>query len=268
MCEALGRRYLIVAAVAINPGQAPTAGRLHAYIDEAGVRAHSRTSSDHFVMTAVVVADEDIPASQKFLAQLRSDLGRGPGDQLHFVALKQHEQRVHAAKTLGCQEWAIISNVVARKRHLNNQLPQGQFYLYTFRYLLERLSWFARDAGGVLSYTLAHISRPSMTLSELRQYEAALRHMPTSIEWAALDPKGGKIDQPKRIEMLQCADLAASAAFHAFEPDRFGNTEPRYLQEMAARLYRRRGGAITSYGLKLHPAQASTKAAYPWVAAL
>ena len=257
-----------MATMANNLGQAPTARRLHAFIDEAGVRSHSRASSDHFVMTAVVVDDQDLPASRKFLAQLRSDLGRGPGDQLHWVALKKHEQRVHAAKSLGCQEWATISNVIVCKRHLNTRLPDGHFYLYTFRYLLERLSWFARDSRAILSYTLAHITRPQMTLGELRQYEAALRAMPTSIEWGALDPKGGKIDQPKRIEMLQCADLAASATFRAFEPDQYGNTEQRYLQELAGRLYRRGAGAITSYGMKLHPWEGSTKAAYPWVAAL
>jgi hypothetical protein len=248
-------------------GQAPLARRrLHAFIDEAGVRSRSKASSDHFVMTAVVVDDQDLPASAQFLAQLRADLGRGPNDQLHWVALKKHEQRVHAAKSLGGQSWATISNVVACKRHLTTQITDSQFYLYTLRYLLERLSWFARDSHATLAYTLAHITRPQMTLSELRQYEAALRAMPTSIEWGALDPKGGRIDQPMRIEMLQCADLAASATFRAFELDGFGNTEPRYLHELCPRLYRRGGGAITSYGMKLHPP--NTKAAYPWVAAL
>ncbi|MEU1197410.1 DUF3800 domain-containing protein [Streptomyces sp. NPDC005813] len=259
-----------MATVANNSGQAPTVRRLHAFIDEAGVRSHSKASSDHFVMTAVIVADEDLPLAQQFLAQLRLDLGRRPGDPLHWVEFKKHEQRVHAAKSLGSQQWATISSVVVCKRHLNDQLSESQFYLYTFRYLLERLSWFARDSRAILSYTLAHITRPQMTLAELRQYESALQAMPTSITWGALDPKGGGIDQPKRIEMLQCADLAASATYRAFELDRYGNSEPRYLQEMAGRLYRRGVGAaaLTSYGMKLHPGDPNTKAAYPWVAAL
>lgn len=254
--------------VTTSSGQAPVARKLHAFIDEAGVRSRSKASSDHFVMTAVVVGDQDLPLAAQFLAQIRIDLGRRPGDTIHWVALKKHEQRVHAAKSLGSQPWVTISNVVACKRHLTNHITDSQFYLYTFRYLLERLSWFARDSQATLSYTLAHITRPQMTLGELRQYEAALQVMPTSIEWGALDPKGGRIEQPNKVEMLQCADLAASATFRAFEPDQFGNTEQRYLGELRPRLYRRGNGAITSYGMKLHPGESSTKAAYRWVAAL
>ncbi|SKW00052.1 Uncharacterised protein [Mycobacteroides abscessus subsp. massiliense] len=33
-------------------------------------------------------------------------------------------------------------------------------------------------------------------------------------------------------------------------------------------MYRRQAGSITSYGLKMHPWNSKTKAAYPWVAAL
>ncbi|CAL9302945.1 DUF3800 domain-containing protein [Streptomyces sp. SudanB91_2054] len=259
-----------MATVAINSGQAQVVRRLHAFIDEAGVRSFSKASSDHFVMSAVVVADQDLVGAQQFLAQLRQDLGRRPGDPLHWVNFNKHEQRVHAAKSLGAQEWATISHVIVCKRHLNSRLAESQFYLYTFRYLLERLSWFARDTRSILSYTLAHITRPQMSTAELRQYEAALRAMQTQIAWGSLDPKGGKIDQPKRVEMLQCADLAASATYAAFNLDRFGNTEPRYLKELAPRLYRRGAGptCLTSYGMKMHPWDANTKAAYPWVAAL
>jgi hypothetical protein len=259
---------LEVVTVAVNPSQGPIPRKLHAFIDEAGVRSRSKSSSDHFIMTAIVVEDGDVPTAAQFMAQLRSELGRRPGDTLHWVGLKRHEQRVHAAKSLAGQQWATLSSVIACKRHLSTNITDSQFYLYTFRYLLERLSWIARDSGSIATYTLAHITRPQMTMGELRQYEAALRSMPTSIAWGSLDPHGGRIDQPARVELLQCADLAASATFRAFEPDTYGNTEARYLQELAPRLYRRSGGVITSYGMKMHPWDASTKAAYPWVAAL
>lgn len=257
-----------MAVMVSSSGQAPTVRKLHAFIDEAGVRSHSRASSDHFVMTAVIVGDQDLLAAGQFLARLRQDLGRRPGDQLHWVNLKKHEERVHAAKSLGVQSWATISSVIVCKRHLGGGLDENQAYLYTLRFLLERLSWFARDSSAVLTYTLAHIVR--MQLARLRQYEAVLQSQSTNISWSALDPKGGKMDQPKRIELLQCADLAASATYQAFNPDRFGNTEPRYLQEFASRLYRRGTGvgSLTSYGMKMHPWNANTKAAYPWVAAL
>ncbi|WP_171117665.1 DUF3800 domain-containing protein [Streptomyces sp. Z423-1] len=257
--------------------QAATAGgvalpKLHAFIDEAGQRSRSQKSSDHFVMSAVVVADGDLPQAAAFLAGLRTDLRRRPGDVLHWQNFKSHTDRLHAAKSLAAQSWATISSVVVCKRHLPagaTRLDDDQAYLYTFRFLLERLSWLARDSGSILEYTLAHVVR--FKLAKLRQYESILQAQnpyECRIAWQALDPKGGRLDQPSRVEMLQCADLAASATYAAFNEDRFGNTEPRYLQELSPRLYRRGAAPLTSYGLKMHPWNNNTRAAYPWVAAL
>jgi hypothetical protein len=139
-------------------------------------------------------------------------------------------------------------------------------YMYTFRFLLERLSWFARDRDSSVAFTLAHIVR--FKLSKLRQYEAALRADPsTQIAWQCIAGPGS-LDQPLRVEHLQLADIAASATFKAFEPDDFGNSEPRYLTALSPRLYRRPPGKLTSYGLKMHPWTEAAKSAHPWVADL
>ncbi|MFF4765097.1 DUF3800 domain-containing protein [Streptomyces sp. NEAU-H3] len=240
--------------------------QLHAFVDEAGVRAHTPKSSDHFIMSAVVVEDTDLGTAAQFLADLRQATGRGPGVHLHWQNFN-HVDRVHAAQSLGAQPWAKVSTVVVCKRHLpQTTMNEDHFYLYTLRFLLERLSWIARDSDTVMTYTVAHIVR--MRLSQLRQYEAALRGQQTQISWSALDPRGGRIDQPKNLELLSLADIAASATFSAFNLDKHGNTEERYLRSLAPRLYRRPPGMITSYGMKMHPWASSTKAAYPWVAAL
>lgn len=243
--------------------------RLHAFIDEAGQRSSSQRSSDHFVLSAVIIPEDFLPSAAALLAQLRSELRRRPGDPLHWRNLKGHAPRVHAAKTLGSAGTTTVSSVVVCKRHLPpSELDEDQAYLYTLRFLLERMSWYARDVGAELTYTLAHVVR--FKLEKLRAYEERLRAMwwGCQIAWGNLDSRGGHIDQPNRIEFLQLADVAASATFAAFEPDQFGNTEVRYLQELAPALYRRSGGALTSYGLKMHPWRDATKAAYPWVAAL
>ena len=243
--------------------------QLWAYIDEAGQRSASLKSSDHFVMSAVILKEEDAATASRFLAGLRSDLGRQAHDVLHWQNLKQHPQRVHAARQLGQQDWITIVSVVACKRHLTGRLTDDQAYLFTLRLLLERLSWLARDQGRQVRYTLAHVVRFKM--STLREYEYKLQQLDdVSIEWRHVDPSGGLIDQPHREELLQLADTSASATFAAFEPDRFQNTESRYLRELAPRLWTRGSGPgkLTSYGLKMHPWSANTKAAYPWVAAL
>ncbi|HEV2087016.1 MAG TPA: DUF3800 domain-containing protein [Cryptosporangiaceae bacterium] len=241
--------------------------RLHAFIDEAGQRSRSPRSSDHFVMSAVVVPDNHLATSSALLSQLRSDLGRNVNHVLHWRNLK-HAERVHIARQLGEQSWLQISNVVVCKRALTGAtLNDDQAYLYTFRFLLERLSWLARDTNHMLSYTLAHVVR--FKIGKLRQYEANLRLTPgCQIAWQVIDGPGGHLDQPSRIEQLQLADAAASATWAAFERDKFGNTERRYLELLAPRLYRRGDSPLTSYGLKLHPYTADVRAAYPWVAAL
>jgi hypothetical protein len=239
--------------------------RLHAYIDEAGHRSTTARSSAHFVMAAVVIDESRLADVADRQAQLRKDLNRQPHHALHWQNIKGHFQRVHAAWTLGSLP-VTVSAVVVCKRFLEPTLPdEHHAYLYTFRMLLERLSWLAQDEGAVLEYTLAHIVR--FKLSRLRAYEAKLRSLETALKWAYLDPDGGRIEQPNRVEQLQLADIAASATYRAFEPeDRYGYTERRYLEEFAQRLYCRPGKALSSYGLKIHPREA--KAAYPWVTAL
>lgn len=240
--------------------------RLHAFIDEAGQRSTSKRSSDHFVMAAVVIPEGRLEAVKDAQATLRVELGRRPQDALHWQNFRAHSQRVHAAKSLGRMP-VTVSAVVVCKRHLATGVPdEHRAYLFTLRMLLERLSWMAEDQGAEASYTLAHVVRFKM--AQLREYETRLRAIETTLKWAHLDPAGGSIDQPKRVEQLQLGDVAASAIFQAFEPDQYGNTEQRYLDELAPRLYRRQGRALTSYGLKIHPWSVKAKAAYPWVAAL
>lgn len=242
---------------------------LYAYIDEAGDRSRRPSATDHFVMSsAVIVPDFHLGTASAFLADLRRELRRSPGDCLHWANLKSHSDRVHASQRVGAQSWLQITSVVVCKRHLTGaSLNDDQAYLYTFRFLLERLSWLARDARRELTYTLAHVKR--FKLSTLRQYEAALRNTrDCQVSWPELGGRGGVLEQPSRVEYLQLADIAASATYAAFEPDRFRNTERRYLEGLAPRLYRRGAAPLTSYGLKIHPFNATTKAAYPWVAAL
>jgi hypothetical protein len=241
---------------------------LHAYIDESGDRGSSPTSSEHFVMTAFVYSDADVERAAGLLDDLRSELGRKPGTELGWKFLKSHEERLHAAIRLGTQNsWAQTTSVIVCKRRLDGSVNNDERYLHTFQLLLERLSWIARDRQEVMRYTLAHIIR--FKIERLREFEANLRTNPTSrIHWEALDPHGGRMVAASTEEKLQLGDLAASATAAAFNPDRFGNTETRYLKQLAPLLYRGRNSPITSYGLKLFPADESTRAAYRWVAAL
>lgn len=241
---------------------------LHAFIDESGQRARTKGSSAHFVMSAAIVPAPRLPDAAVALEEIRGSIHRKPGQYLAWKNIKAHSQRLCVVQSLAALPWLTVSSVVVCKEHLADAgLNDDMAYLYTLRYLLERLSWFARDQQQVLSYTLGHVVRFQM--AKLRAYEQTLRGNPDcKIAWGALDPKGGAIEQPQRNEMIQLADLVASATGAAFNLDDYGNTENRYLCELAPRLYRRGNGLLTSYGLKMHPWSESTRAAYPWVAAL
>jgi hypothetical protein len=97
----------------------------------------------------------------------------------------------------------------------------------------------ARDSRRQLHYTGAHVVR--FKIRKLREYEAILRQKPDCpITWAPMNPRGGRLDQPSRVEGLQLADTVASATFAAFEPDQFiprqAQTEGDILGRVATRL--------------------------------
>lgn len=239
-----------------------------AYIDESGQRSKSSRSSDHFVMSAVMLEEGELNQASDLLARIRAELGRQPGDHLTWKNIKSHQQRVRAAQMVGSATFLTITSVIVCKRDFDagkGSIPSDDFaYMYTFRFLLERMSWFARDTGGTtIDYVLAQIGR--FRLAQLREYERNLRALADArVHWPAL-PRGGQIDQPRRLEYLQFADIAASATAQAFESDQFGNTEQRYLEELRPRLYVYPGGRITSYGLKMHPWNDKSRGAHPWL---
>lgn len=239
-------------------------GPIHAFIDESGQRAKTSRCSDHFVMSAALVRASNLSAVTDLLATLRTEIHRNAGHHLSWKNLNAGH-RLAAAERIGGESGLRLCSVVVCKRYLAGTMPSDHHaYLYTLRFLLERLSWFGKAHAGVVSYTLAHISR--FKLAQLREYEANLRASDDCwIDWDFLDPRGGRIDQPQTYEPLQLGDLTASAIGEAFDPTR---GERVYLERIAPRFWRGNTDKLTSYGLKLHPYSDATKAAYPWVAAL
>ena len=110
-------------------------------------------------MAAVVVDDTRRPAVQGRLASIRHHLGKPPGTVLHFASnIKEHGARVYVCQELGSLGDVTITNVVMCKR-LWTSAPLltadvSAVYLYALRFMLERLSWIARDRQDKLIITL------------------------------------------------------------------------------------------------------------------
>ena len=177
-------------------------------------------------------------------------------------------QKLIASERVGSQSWLRVITIVVCKRYLEDSLPTPDLrYLYTFRLLLERLSWMAEQRREIADYTLAHIT--GFKKEALVAYDLRLREMDTAINWRWLAPDCGAVDQPKRISALQLADTAASSVGAAFNPhQRTGEVNLQYVQNITSRLWVPADRNLTSYGLKMHPWVDATKAAYPWVTAL
>lgn len=233
---------------------------LRAFVDESGDRGIAPASSAHFVTAAVLVEDSQISPGRAALDQLRIDLGRRPGHVLHFRNLT-HPQKVKATQDLAGFPIEVISCSIVCKRNLGQPTPAGNMayisrpdpmYLWALRLLLERISWYARDNGAAeVIVTFAHVRR--FKVQKLHAYRQALQLSQTQIWWPAFNAHPFRVSDHGVSELLQLADISASALFNAIEPDAYGNVEDRYLRNLSPKLYRRGTGAITSYGLKVFP---------------
>ncbi len=227
----------------------------------------SPKSSTHFVLSAVVF-DQD--AENKFELEIK-ELKRGTGRlEQHEISFKKlsDAQRKFVSERLGQFSAATTIAVVIRKADLTDELRnEHRLYLYTLRLLLERLSWFGKSKQSVVKYTMSHITR--LKMEQLRSYEDALRNSSTEIKWNFLDPKGGSLNVPGKVEQLQMADLFASSIGIAFNaPSEIRPTDHTYLENFYSRLWAPSPGKIHSYGLKIFPRKQNVKVAYPEVATL
>jgi hypothetical protein len=234
------------------------------FVDESGDRGSSPTSSDIFVLAAVIVRDADLPRVVAGLEDINAAMNKPPGTALHWAEnIKTHQARKMVAKQLGTLPMTL-TNVVVMKRSMGSPSSRlgdpTSMYNYAVRRLLERISWFVASRNGEAVVTFAHVRR--FPYEKLEEYLARLKTQDTSINWASLTGKP-RIDQPRRVPGLQVADLCAGCLWSALKPDRFGNYEQAYLREIYQLLYMRRGKKIQSYGMNI-VGEKNCMSIYPW----
>lgn len=180
-------------------------------------------------------------------------LGKPRSTTLHWAAnVKRHDERKFVSQALSSLP-AAYTFVLVDKSSLHGRHVLGDrvsMYNYAIRRLLERVSWFVDSRHGTAHVTFAHVRR--FPYHRLESYLRLLRDAgrKTEIRWRAL-PHDPRFGTPERRRLLQFADLAAGCLNAAVSPDRFGNVEGSYLEEIAGRLYRRGGADIRSYGLNV-----------------
>jgi hypothetical protein len=212
---------------------------LCSFIDESGQLGHTAKASDHFVLSAIVCRDKNLRRLDTLLVDLREALGRRPSHRLTWKSLKKPAQRLMAAEMIEKATYLRTVSVVVCKRHLVPPLTDTKSsYLFTLRFLLERLSWLGRDNGTEVKWTVSHVKH--LRRIDLGSYESKLRLLGTAtrIDWTYLDPYGGRISNDRTLESLQLADIVASATARAFESSASGSADKTYLYALLPRAYR------------------------------
>lgn len=180
--------------------------------------------------------------------------------QLHFAKMN-HGQKLATVQTLATKPLRSLS-VIAAKQPIPEGIYTGknQLYFYMTRYLIERLSWLCRDhrphareGDGRVAITFSR--RGGMQYDAFRAYLEHLKNDTSgdvNIHWPVIDIDAVTAADHSRSASLQLADVIASAFAAGFEPDRYGNCEPRYAETLKPVTYNR-GKNFLSYGVKLVP---------------
>lgn len=250
-----------------------------AYIDESGdegfkFRAEpGRGSSEWFVLSALMIPQvQDIIEVKKFHEVIRPmEVARKA--PIHFAKLS-HEQRVAVCAAIGVSGFRTV-NISVHKPSLDptNFDSAYRLYFYATRYLLERISWLARDRANAYPgdgrVRLIFSNRRRMSYDDLRAYLERLRAAPPEddvrVHWPAIDPALVEARPHEQLVGLRAVDAVASGLRYGLELTQYGHCEDRYGRQMAPRVYRHFGGA-RSYGMKFFPQQpVATPERYGWI---
>lgn len=211
------------------------------YIDEAGDLGANK-GSRWFVISAVIVDNDEEPKIRKSLAQIRTRLNI---NEVHMRKIKEFERRAFAVKTLSLNKFTFI-NVIIDTTKLKRGLSPNLLYNYSCRYLIERVSWFLRDTNRFANIVLS--SRGTSKDAMLQNYLGRLISYPSNTVDA---DSFGRIEAktPLQWELLQLADVCATSMFLCYEERTFGFRLPCFCYALESHLYKR-DGRIIKYGIK------------------
>jgi hypothetical protein len=243
-----------------------------AYIDEAGAKLPTDPRQRYFVMSAVLLRATDKPLAVQLLADMRLRTNKNPVTVLHWKSCKSEDNRHVMSSMLGAADFLTTISVVVSHDHLPEAKKireERQAYMQTFQFLLERLSWFGQSKGQQVEFCVERVVRMSdfrfkMLLGAIHSkqpwdaYDARARsdhHARRSgTKWGSVG-SSWKLSTPEQVELLQLADMTASATFAAFSTG-----DRRWLRAISPRIWKKPGKPNSTYGLKIHPWGTSAEA--------
>ena len=242
-----------------------------AYVDEAGDEGFKKIghgTPEWFILSAVVTKTDLDVQTVKVIDDIRHELKRPPLTPLHFRKIKQHHQKLLCVSRVAKSDIRAMSVMIHKPSLLEpeNFNAGSRLYHYSLRLLLERLSWYCRDARrwgvGDGSADIFLSNRGQMSLPAIRNYidtllgAGAVTVGGVPVWDIRIEPSVVKSSQVFTCNHgtmmgLQLADIVASSLFNALEP-LHGFTEDRYARMLKPVIYRR-GARYKGYGLKFFP---------------
>jgi hypothetical protein len=234
------------------------------FIDESGDEGFKfgSGSSEWFIVSGLVIQKNKLLALENALSDIKQKLNWAVEKHLHWNKLH------HIEKNLVCNDLLKLPiksvSVAVHKPSIvefEKFSERYRLYYYTCRYLLERVSWIARDTHRIRqenNHKLLTIfsNRAGMSYKELRDYLDLLEKTSTfkdiRIAWDFLDKELVKVYRPNQFAGLQFADAIAGATYNALETINQKATKPNYLANIKPKLYCHQGQYL-GYGLKIAP---------------
>lgn len=212
------------------------------YIDEAGDLGIQR-GTKWFVMTAVIVAKQNESDIRSTLHHLKNKLNI---NEIHLRKLNDFFKTSYIISHIKDKDFTTVNVLMDTDTcELKDSI---RTYNYMCRILLERVSWFLRDNNARADIILS--SRGTSRDKELIQY---IQDKLLDYQYNQISDRFDKISskQASQWDMLQLADICATAMFRAYEINSYGFVVPCYMSNLKGKIYAR-NGSIDKYGLKFY----------------
>lgn len=240
-------------ALAWDTAGVPADDYLEVHVDETGDRGFGPRASSVFCLAACVFRHSKAHVVTRAMRDLNAALGRENVPMHAREHLRSHDRKMEACERLGALRGTVrLVYVVLPKQLLNSESylrdPVGA-YNYPVKFLLERVSWLAREVGCPARVTLAAVR--GLAPGQIRTYVNRLYRNPSlsGVEWPWLTPPLSFVPAQQRVG-LQWADIAAMALHQAIvpKPSPPRRVEAAYMNALAPAVWGKR--ELESYAVK------------------
>ena len=221
-------------------------------MDESGDEGTGGKGTRWFVITALITSQEEATALGYTYHRIKQRINLGADKVLHWSELN-HPRKKAVAEELANNDLSICSVLVdTQHQDIVNTSPKlkgRRLYFYTFRRLVERVTWYCDDKG--CKVRLYPENKGGIKYEELNGYLDYIQSQPDcEIRKGCI--LGVKPKAKFQSNLIQLADCVCGAVYDAVEYKKYDVLEDSYLLMLKDKLYRR-DSKLFGYGIKFMP---------------